>query len=142
MVTPEPRRNRENSQKAERNAEDGKSKMCSVDGVGNSMAHWGAKHTLELLECRSGVGEPCMEQKTRGQGKEWYFPSSLWARKGRAVGFELWLYGVSSDKCQKLAEPLLPHLRDRSGPLQCLPQCCCEVEIEVRLWRDKEMQRH
>lgn len=27
-------------------------------------------------------------------------------------------------------------------PLLCLPQCCCEREIEVRLWRDTEMQRH
>lgn len=60
-MTPELRRSRENSQKAERNAENRKSKMCSVKGVGNSMAYWGTKHTLELLEFKSRVWEPCLE---------------------------------------------------------------------------------
>lgn len=54
------------------------------------------KHTLEMLECKSGVWEPCMEfrkekdeQEIRGQARSDIFPSSSCVRKGRTVGFEL-----------------------------------------------------
>lgn len=94
--------------------------------MGPSGAYWEAKHNLELLEYKRGVGDLAWNTERKKvywnqEGWRATFPSSSRDRKRRTVGFESCSMGVSSDKCLNLTEPQLPHLSDGKGPLACLP---------------------